>query len=156
VTSVSDPGPRLSRHGPAGRAEFRRVLLDSLIASAVTDLELRRSQRQRLRTRTAQRRLDELTRERRELDADRFTPRSWGWARSAATGYLVTLVWLLGAALLGVQIALHGVHTWPTIAGDIAMLALSLLWFLLAVARVPVRSPEGDEPEAPASAAPRG
>ena len=57
------------------------------------------------------------------------------------------MLWLAGAALLGLQLALHGVHTPLTIAGDIVMLALSLIWFLLAVARVPVRKPEGDEPE---------
>ena len=136
---MTDAGPRLSRHGPTGRAEFKRVLLDSLIASAASELELRRSRHQRLRARSARRRLEDLTRERRELDADRFRRRAWSWPRAAATGYLVTGLWLAGATLLGVQIAFHGVHSPATIAGDVAMLALSLLWFLLAVARVPAR-----------------
>jgi hypothetical protein len=142
---VSDAASRLSRHGPAGRAAFRRVVLDSLIASAASELELRRSRRERVRARSARRRLDELLRERRELDADRFVRRPWAWPRAAATGYVVTALWLAGATLLGVQLATHGVHAWRTIAGDVAMLALSLLWFLLAVARVPVREPVDDE-----------
>ena len=142
---VSDPAPRLSRYGPAGRAAFRRVLLDSLIASAASELELRSSHQNRLRARSARRRLDELMRERRELDADRFVRRPWAWPRAATTGYVVTSLWLVGATLLGIQLATHGVHADMTIAGEIAMLALSLLWFLLAVARVPVREDAVDE-----------
>ena len=49
---MSDAGPRLSRYGPAGRAEFRRVVLDSLIASTAVELELRNSRRQRMRARS--------------------------------------------------------------------------------------------------------
>lgn len=147
MNAVSDAGPRLSRHRPAGRAEFKRLVLDSLIASAASELELHRSRHRRLRARSARRRLDELRNERRALDADRFVPRPWGWARSRATGYLVTVAWLVGAVSLGAQIALRGVHTHVTIAGDLAMLALSLLWFLLAVARVPLRTPEDGGPE---------
>lgn len=139
---MSDAGPRLSRHGPAGRYEFRRLLLDSRIAATASELELRRSQHQRLRARSAERRLDELRRQRLELDADRFTRRSRRWYRGAAVGAIVTGAWLVGAALLGVQISRHGVHTRLTVAGDLAMLVLSLLWFLLAVARVPLRTPE--------------
>ena len=148
MTAVSDAGPRLSRHGPAGRAEFRRLLLDSLIASATSELELRRSRHQRLRARSAERRLGQLQRDRRALDADRLTRRSRGWLRAAATGYVVTALWIVGAVLLGAQIASRGVQTRLTIAGDVGMLVLSLLWFLLAVARVPVRTSEDDEHEA--------
>ena len=49
-------------------------------------------------------------RERRALDADRFVRRPWAWPRAAATGYVVTVLWLIGATLLGVQLATHGVH----------------------------------------------
>ena len=151
MTAVRDAGSRLSRHGPTGRAEFKRVLLDSLIASAVLELEVRRSRHQRLRARSAERRLDELRRERRELDTGRLTHRPWRWLRSAVLGYIVSALWLVGVALLGVQVALHGVHTHVSVAGDLAMLILSLLWFLLAVARVPLREPdvEGRSPSAP-------
>ncbi len=70
--------------------------------------------------------------------------------RAASTGYVVTVAWLVGAVLLGAQIAFHGVHSRLTIAGDIGMLALSLLWFLLAVARIPFTASEADRPEAEA------
>lgn len=150
---MTDAGPRLSRHGPTGRAEFRRIVLDSLIASAASELEVRRSRRQRLRARSAERRLAELLYERRVLDGDRYVPRPWKWVRAATTGYAVTIAWFVGAGLLGAQIVLHGVHSRLTIAGDIGMLALSLLWFLLAVARIPFTASEADRPEA---AAPHG
>jgi hypothetical protein len=149
---MGEAGPRLSRHGPAGRAEFRRVLLDSLIDSAASDLELRRSRNQRLRARSAERRLEELRRELRALESGEFSRRSSEWFRSAAAGYVVTVLWLIGATLLGAHIVVDGVHTHLTVVGDISMLALSLLWFLLAVVRVPVSEPDDDEP--PAAAAP--
>ena len=151
---MSDASPRLSRHGPSGRAEFRRVLLDAQIAQATSELELRRSRRQRLRARSTARRLDELRRERRELDADRFTRTSWRWPRSVFVGVVATAVWLVGAALLALQIVVHGVSTRVTVAGDLAMLVLSLAWFLLAVARVPVREEMDDEAERSAPEAP--
>ena len=151
---MSDARPRLSRHGPSGRAEFRRLLLDSQIASVASELELRRSRRQRLRARSAARRLDDLRRERRALDADAFTPQPWRWPRTTAAGVAVTVLWLLGAALLALEIVAHGVHTPLTIAGDVAMLLVSLLWFLLAVARVPLREAADDEPGASAPEAP--
>ena len=142
---MSDSSPRLSRYGPAGRYEFRRLLLDSRIAATVSELELRQSQHQRLRARATERRLDELRRQRLELDGDRLIRGSHTWYRGAALGVIVTGAWFVGAALLGLQIARHGVHTRLTVAGDLAMLVLSLLWFLLAVARVPLRTPaDGD------------
>ena len=153
---MSDAPPRLSRHGPSGRAEFRRLLLDSLIASATSELELHRSRHQRLRARSAERRLEELRRERRELDEDRFTRQSWRWARGPIVGVVVTVLWLFGAALLAAQIVVHGVHTQLTIVGDIVMLVLSLLWFLLAVARVPIREATDDQLEQSGPEAPHG
>ena len=119
-----------------------------------SELELRRSRHQRLRARSAARRLDDLRRERRDLDADRFTRQPWRWPRTTFAAVLVTLLWLLGAGLLSLQIVVHGVHSRLTIVGDVAMLLLSLLWFLLAVARVPIREAADDErgssaPEAP-------
>ena len=64
----------------------------------------------------------------------------------------MTVVWLVGATLLGAHVVADGVHTHLTVVGDITMLVLSLLWFVLAVVRVPVSEPDDDEP--PASAAP--
>jgi hypothetical protein len=58
-------------------------------------------------------------------------------------GYAVSAVWLAGAAVLGVEIVRHGVDTVAAGVGVIVMLAVSLLWFALAVARIPLR---GDAP----------
>jgi hypothetical protein len=135
---------RLSVHGPTARAEFRRTLLRSLIGSAEAEVELRRSRRQRLRARRAERRLDGLRRELSALDDGRRSARSRR-AQSPALGRAVSVLWLAGAVLLGAEIAANGVHSTIVIVGDVAMLALSLAWFLLAVARVPFSEPRGAE-----------
>lgn len=136
---------RLSTHGPAGRAQFRRTVLQSLIGSAEAEVELRRSRRQRLRARWAERRLDELRRELSWLDDGYLRPAGRRWRASAALGRAVGVLWLLGAVLLGLEIAVDGVHSTTVIVGDVAMLALSVVWFLLAIARVPVSEPQSAE-----------
>jgi hypothetical protein len=135
---------RLSTHGPSGRAEFRRTLLRSLIGSVETEVELRRSRRQRLRARRAERRLDDLRRQLTALE-DGYRPDGVGWVRSATLGRVVSALWLVGAALLALEIAADGVNSTSVIAGDVVMLLLSLAWFLLAVARVPVSEPPAGE-----------
>jgi hypothetical protein len=136
---------RLSTHGPAGRAQFRRTILQSLIGSAEAEVELRRSRRQRLRARRAERRLDELRRELSALEEGYRRPLRHLWRRSAALGRTVGVLWLAGAVLLGAEIALDGVHSTTVIVGDVVMLMLSVVWFLLAVARVPVTEPRSAE-----------
>jgi hypothetical protein len=136
---------RLSTHGPAGRAQFRRTILQSLIGSAEAEVELRRSRRQRLRARRAERRLDELRRELSALEDGYRRPLARRWRRSAALGRAVGGLWLAGALLLGFEVAIDGVHSTTVILGDVAMLVLSLVWFLLAVARVPVSEPRRAE-----------
>jgi membrane-bound ClpP family serine protease len=135
---------RLSAHGPTARREFRRTLLRSLIGSAEAEVELRRSRRQRLRTRRAERRLGELRRQLSALD-DGLRPERSRWARSPVLGRVVSILWVAGAVLLGAEIAAEGVHSTEVVVGDVVMLALSLAWFLLAVARVPFSEPRGAE-----------
>jgi hypothetical protein len=120
------------------------MLLRSLIGSAEAEVELRRSRRQRLRARRAERRLEELRRQLSALD-DGLRPMRSRWARSPALGHGVSVLWLAGAVLLGAEIAAEGVHSTTVIVGDVAMLALSVAWFLLAVARVPVSEPRSAE-----------
>src|SRR5204863_4843905 len=131
---------RLSTHGPAGRAQFRRTILQSLIGSAEAEVALRRSRRQRLRARRAERRLDELRRQLLALENGYRRPAGNRW-RSAALGRAVGALWIVGAVLLGIEIAVDGVDSTTVIVGDAAMLALTVVWFLLAVARVPVSEP---------------
>ena len=136
---------RLSTHGPAARAQFRRTVLESLIGSAEAEVELRRSRRQRLRTRRAERRLDELRRELSSIDAGYLRPVGRRWRRSATLGRAVGFLWLLGAVLLGFEVAVDGVHSTTVIVGDVAMLVLSVVWFLLAIARLPISEPQSAE-----------
>ena|SRR5439155_5855074 len=136
---------RLSTHGPSGRTEFRRTILRSLIGTAEAEVELRRSQHQRIRARRAERRLDELQRQLSALESGYAKSAQNRWFRSAAAGRLVTVLWLVGAGLLAFEIVVDGVHSTQVIVGDAVMLVLSLVWFLLAVARVPVSEPRGAE-----------
>ena len=101
---------RLSTHGPAGRAQFRRTILQSLIGSAEAEVDLRRSRRQRLRARRAERRLGELRRQLSALENGYRRPAGNRW-RSAALGRAVGALWIVGAVLLGIEIAVDGVDS---------------------------------------------
>jgi len=128
---------RLSSHGPRARAEFRRVLLESQIGMAEAELAARRSRRQRLRSRRVERRLVVLRTLLSDLEGRERVAGS-SWLRSRSAGLVVSAVWLAGATLLGSEIVRHGLHSMTATVGDIAMLVVSLVWFALAVARVPL------------------
>lgn len=135
---------RLSSYGPRARFEFRRVLLESRIGVLESELAARRSRGQRLRLRRAERRLATLRELRRTLDGERPPRRAWMSSRSL--GYAVTVVWLAGAALLGLELVSHGLHTVAAAAGIVVMLLVSVVWFVLAVARIPLSAGErGDD-----------
>lgn len=140
---------RLSSHGPRARAEFRRLVLESRIGVTQSELAVRKSRRQRLRVRRVERRLATLREQLADLEGRR--PQRRPWLTSRAAGYLVSAAWLAGAALLGVQVARHGVDSRAGTVGVVLMLLVSLLWFALAVARIPL-SAEGraDESQGPA------
>src|SRR6478736_9652018 len=136
---------RLSSHGPRARAEFRRLVVESQIGITESELAHRRSRHQWFRARRVERRLAELRELLRDLDGVERT-RSPSWIRSRFVGRVASVVWLVGAALLGTELVRNGLHTVAATVGIVAMLALSLLWFVLAVARVPFSAPE--QPEA--------
>lgn len=127
---------RLSSYGPQARVEFRRVVLQSRIGITESELAARRSLNQPWRVRRVEERLARLRELLRDLDGERPSRRAW--LASRRVGYAVTIVWLAGAALLGVELARHGLHTVGAAAGLVVMLLLSVLWFAAAVARVPV------------------
>jgi hypothetical protein len=145
---------RLSSYGPRARTEFRRLVLESQISRGEAELAARRSRRQRYRSRRVERRLAELHALLRELEGiERPARRSSFGSRFA--GGLVTALWVTGAVVLGTEVVRHGVHTIAVTVGVLAMLGVSLLWFALAVARVPVSGDGGREtgsahPEPPA------
>ena len=128
---------RLSSHGPRARAEFRRLLLESQIGMAEAELAARRSRRQRLRSRRVERRLVALRALLSDLEGRERAVGS-SWLRSRSAGVVVSAVWLVGASLLGLEIVRHGVHAVAVTVGNIVMLVVSLVWFALAVARVPL------------------
>jgi len=137
---------RLSSYGPRARGEFRRLVLESRIGVTESELAARRSRGQRLRARQVERRLAALRELQRVHAGGR--PARRPWMSSRAVGYAASLVWLGGAALLGVELARHGLHTTAAVVGIVVMLLLSVLWFVLAVARVPLSAGprEGDVP----------
>ena len=136
---------RLSSHGPRARAEFRRVLVESQIGVTESELAARRSRHQRLRARRVERRLAELRALLHDLDGGE-RPERRSWLTSRAVGYAVSLLWLAGAVILGIELVRHGLHTVAATVGIVVMLVVSLLWFVLAVARVPIsRSEPRDE-----------
>ena len=132
---------RLSSHGPRARAEFRRLLLESQIGRGEAELAARRSRHQRYRSRRVERRLAVLRALLRDLDG---APRVAAppWARTRSAGVLVSVLWLAGAAALGTELVRHGLHTVTATVGNVVMLGLSIVWFALAVARVPLGSEE--------------
>lgn len=144
---------RLSSHGPRARAEFRRVLVESQIGMTESELAHRRSRHQWLRARRVERRLAELRGLLRDLDGAERT-RAPSWLRSRIVWRAVNVAWLAGAVLLATELVRHGLHTVAATVGNIAMLSLSLLWFVLAVARVPFSGPEQTEEAGPTHPAP--
>jgi hypothetical protein len=134
---------RLSSYGPRARVEFRRVVLQSRIGVTESELVARRSLNQRWRVRRVEERLAALRELLRDLDGERPSRRAW--LASRGLGYAVTIAWLAGAALLGVELARHGLHTVGAAAGIVVMLLVSVLWFAAAVARVPLSEEERED-----------
>jgi hypothetical protein len=124
----------------SGRPEFGRVYLRSLIASAEERVELHRSRGHRIRLRVATRRLRKL------LAYENQRHVRIGSARHAAPRFAVAVVSVLWVAALALLVALeyrHASDLWVT-AVELSMLALTVLWFMLAVACVP---PDRSSPE---------
>jgi hypothetical protein len=119
------------------------MVLDSRIGVLESEVAARRSRGQRLRVRRVERRLESLRELRRRLDGERPSRRAW--MSSRGLGYAVTVVWLAGAALLGLELVRHGLDTAAAAAGIVVMLLVSVLWFVLAVARLPLIAGERED-----------
>jgi hypothetical protein len=135
---------RLSSHGPRARLAFRRLVLQSQIGLYEAELADLESRRHRLRARRAERRLVELRALLGDLDGLERAPRR-SRLGSRGLGYLVSAAWLVGAGGLGIELARHGLHTTTATVGNVVMLVVSLLWFALAVARLPLSGAERPE-----------
>jgi hypothetical protein len=117
-----------------GRRALGRVVLVSLAERTRVELDERRARGQRLRAQRTLRRLEEL-----ERALDRFdrglAPLPTPWYRRFGV-YAAALVALLAAAgaLLALT-AINGPSGLIVAAVDVAMLAATLVWFSVAVAR---------------------
>jgi hypothetical protein len=126
-----------STYARDGRSEFNRVYVASLTASVESQVERHRAKRQRLRLRRAERRLAEL----RRIYVPAAEAETQGQALSEAQRPIAALVtvtaaWLGSAAILALCVSLQ---LEPAVTGvaDLSLLALTLVWFVLAVACSP-------------------
>jgi hypothetical protein len=128
-----------------GRRALGRVVLVSLAERTRAELDERRARGQRLRAQRTLRRLEEL-----ERALDRFdrglAPLPTPWYRRFGV-YAAALVALLAAAgaLLALT-AINGPSGLIVAAVDVAMLAATLVWFSVAVARRAPRVGEAGRP----------
>ena len=118
----------------SGRSEFGRVYLRSLIDSAEERVELHRSRGHRLRQRVATRRLRKLL----AYENQRHIPVGKAvWAPPRLALAVVSIVWLAAIAALATLVLGDAGAFWVS-AVEVAALALAVVWFVLAVACVPL------------------
>jgi hypothetical protein len=120
-----------STHTREARSEFQRLYVSSLIAAVEGRAARHRERNQRLRLRLAERRLAELRRV-----ASPATALTEGAARPVAALATVTLALVCSGAFLGLAVGLR-LEAGVTAVADLALLGLTLVWFLLAVACSP-------------------
>jgi Flp pilus assembly protein TadB len=128
------------RGAGTGRREFGRIVVASLADSARTQLEEHRARGRRLRARRAERRLAELERQLDLLDRGLpVLPTAW-WARRGALAAIAG-IWLATVGILVAAVAANGPSGVLVSVIDVVMLLATLLWFCVAIARRPRRSP---------------
>jgi hypothetical protein len=115
------------------RTELQRLYLGALTASVESQVERHRGSRHRLRLRLAERRLAELRRLSSVDDVAETAPAA-GRPVSALT--TVTAAWLASGAILGLCVV-RSLEPAVTGLADLVLLALTLVWFMLAVACLP-------------------
>ncbi|HEX4526595.1 MAG TPA: hypothetical protein VH108_07625 [Gaiellaceae bacterium] len=122
---------------------FGQLYLGSLIASAEQRVELHRAKGHRLRLRIAARRLRKLQ----AYEEWRGGPVELLDGRSLQVALLVvSVIWIVLGALLGLVELDHGSDFWVTIL-LVSLLSLTVVWFRLAVLCVPTT--EDQEREGP-------
>ncbi|HEY0416896.1 MAG TPA: hypothetical protein VGC78_10950 [Gaiellaceae bacterium] len=129
------------RRAGSGRREFGRLVLTSLVKTARAELDARRDRGQRLRARRALRRLEELERALAELE-ELGSPLPRPWYDSAGVEAAAGAVSLGALALVAAVVAAHGPKGIVVGVLDLVMLAATVAWFAVAVAR------RGDRPTA--------
>jgi hypothetical protein len=122
------------RHSGAGRREFRRVVLTSLVKSARGELDERRRRGQRLRAHRALRRLEELEQQLAQLE-ELGTPLPKPWYLTAGAEMATAAACLVALAALAAAVAANGTEGVLVGVLDVVMLVATVGWFLIAVAR---------------------
>ena len=125
----------------SGRPEFGRVYLRSLIASAEERVELHRSRGHRIRLRVATRRLRRLLAYENQRHVRIGSARS---TRPKVALAAVSVVWVAALVLLAAVELRHASAFWVTVV-ELPVLALIVLWFVLAVACVPADRSSPDQ-----------
>ena len=121
--------PGLSpRSREAFRRHYRDLVVGALLRSAEAQLAQQRAAQHRLRAWRAQRAVEQL----RPLlgppaSAEQGSTPTFGPGLRTVT----TVAWLAAGFLLIVDLIVFGIHSWTTSVGDAAMMALSLIWFIV-------------------------
>ncbi|MGH3001211.1 MAG: hypothetical protein ACRDM1_00815 [Gaiellaceae bacterium] len=122
-----------TRRRPSGHAEFTRIYLSSLTRSIEREVVSHRNYNRRLRLALAERRL-------RKIDAASFARglhgEKPGRNRPRVALFVATVAVLCSLVILGTSIAADGPAVMVALS-EVAMLALVVIWFVLAVACVP-------------------
>jgi Flp pilus assembly protein TadB len=115
------------------RTELQRLYLGALTASVESQVERHRESRHRVRLRRAERRLAEL---RRLSSVEDPVETAAAAARPVTALTTVTAAWLASGAILAVCVVMN-LEAAVTGLADLVLLALTLVWFMLAVACSP-------------------
>lgn len=122
------------RHAGAGRRQFGRVVLASLVASAQADLDTQRARGRRLRTRRAERRLAQL-----EEALDRLErgapPLRHAWYSQPGAEAATVVAFVGSVVALALAVALTGTDGAVVAVLDVVMLLATLAWFCVALNR---------------------
>ena len=128
-----------------GRRALGRVFLVSLADRARAELNERRARGQRLRARRALRRLEELEQALERFDrGDPPLQPPWYLRRGALA--VAVAVLLAPAVALASAVVVHGTSGVFVGVADLVMLAATLVWFGVAVARRPPREGASGRP----------
>ncbi len=112
------------------RAYYRGLVLDSLLRASEEEAERNRARGRNLRARRAERTAQRVralrgtARSPAELSAGWFGP----WLRKATR-----VAWVATLGLLLVDLAVFGIHAWPTSVADLGLIVLTLVWFFVSV-----------------------
>jgi hypothetical protein len=117
-----------TRARQAFRSHFRSLVIGSLLRSAEAQLAQERAAQHRLRAWQAERTVQRLRALGDLLRSEVIVP-SPGFGPGLRS--LTTVAWLVAGAVLIVDIVAFGIQSWANTVGEIAMMALTIVWFFV-------------------------